>query len=97
MSRATFFDLDCPTCGRPLQIRLNLLGKLVNCRHCRAKFTATADQSGGIRGELATPRDIASEKATVPIRDELDRVERLLAQADQFLADDALPVSGDVG
>lgn len=34
------FDQSCPTCGRRLQIRVDLLGRIVACKHCRAQFTA---------------------------------------------------------
>ncbi len=42
MQAATFFERHCPTCGRPLQVRISLLGKSVRCPHCRAEFIATA-------------------------------------------------------
>ena len=40
MSGATYFVQDCPVCGRYLQVRLELLGKTVCCRHCRGSFIA---------------------------------------------------------
>lgn len=40
MSRATFFIRECPTCGRRLQIRIEYLGRLVQCKHCEAHFEA---------------------------------------------------------
>jgi hypothetical protein len=70
MSHATYFHLDCPTCGRPLQIQVSLLGQPVKCRHCCASFLATGDE--GLSN--AEP--------------DLDQVEELLRQADQFLAAD---------
>ena len=42
MQAATFFQRQCPTCGRPLQIRIQLLGKSICCPHCEAEFIATA-------------------------------------------------------
>ncbi|MHB9077846.1 MAG: response regulator [Pirellulaceae bacterium] len=41
MSRATFFIRECPTCGRRLQIRVEYLGRTVQCKHCEAKFEAS--------------------------------------------------------
>jgi hypothetical protein len=110
MSRATFFDLDCPTCGRPLQVRINLLGKPVKCRHCRAAFTASpssvtrfsstlaataapataratsvpADQSA-IRASVIS--DSVSSTESAPISPDLELVEKLLQEAEQWLAD----------
>ncbi len=40
MSNSTYFDRDCPTCGRRLQIRVEHLGKAVVCQHCQAEFEA---------------------------------------------------------
>ncbi len=40
MSRATFFLRACPVCGRRLQIRIQFLGRNVQCRHCAAEFVA---------------------------------------------------------
>ena len=40
MSNATYFDQECPTCGRRLHIRVEYLGKRVVCQHCRGKFLA---------------------------------------------------------
>jgi hypothetical protein len=37
---ATYFNQECPTCGRSLQIRLEYLGKFVTCRHCQGGFCA---------------------------------------------------------
>ena len=45
MSRSAYFYQDCPTCGRSLQVRVEYLGRLVICRHCRGEFEA-CDSSG---------------------------------------------------
>lgn len=51
MSRATFFVRECPTCGRMLQIRVEYLGRLLVCEHCRGGFEATdPDQCATSRG-----------------------------------------------
>jgi hypothetical protein len=41
MTRATYYVQECPTCGRRLQIRVEYLGKLVACQHCRGQFEAS--------------------------------------------------------
>lgn len=41
MSSKTFFVQECPTCGRPVNIRVAYLGKGVVCQHCRARFIAS--------------------------------------------------------
>ena len=40
MSSSTFFAQDCPTCGRKLLIRVEHLGTLLVCQHCRGQFYA---------------------------------------------------------
>jgi len=36
----TFFIQECPTCGRNLQIRLELLGRMIACPQCEAPIEA---------------------------------------------------------
>ncbi|QDV27013.1 hypothetical protein [Aureliella helgolandensis] len=38
MASGTFFVRDCPTCGRKLEVRVELLGRDVECIHCGAGF-----------------------------------------------------------
>lgn len=40
MPRSTYFVQECPTCGRNLQVRVEYLGKPVQCQHCHARFEA---------------------------------------------------------
>jgi DNA-directed RNA polymerase subunit RPC12/RpoP len=40
MASGTFFVRSCPTCGRKLEVRVELLGRQVECVHCGANFTA---------------------------------------------------------
>lgn len=50
------FFVNCPTCGRSLQVRIVYLGRSVACRHCRGKFIATdpsASDSGSMSKLLA--------------------------------------------
>ncbi len=41
MSYATTFLKQCPSCGRRLEIRVQCLGKNVQCTHCGSIFTAS--------------------------------------------------------
>ena len=36
----TFFIQECPTCGRKLRIRLELLGRVIACPQCEAPIEA---------------------------------------------------------
>jgi hypothetical protein len=69
MSKATFFVLECPTCGRHLEVRVKYLGRSVVCRHCRAQFEAYDPSS---RAPLPSDSGILL----------LQRVEELLASAE---------------
>jgi hypothetical protein len=40
MPSSLFFRQNCPACGRGLQVRVNYLGKPVQCQHCQADFVA---------------------------------------------------------
>lgn len=46
MPRSTYYVQECPTCGRNLQIRVEYLGKVVECQHCHARFEASDPVSG---------------------------------------------------
>jgi len=78
MSGATYFVQDCPVCGRYLQVRLELLGKTVSCRHCRGSFTA---------------RDPSLDKRNIraPGLRLLDRANQLLSAVDNFTVRPDLP------
>lgn len=41
MASGTLFVRPCPTCGRNLQVRVELLNREVQCCHCNAEFIAT--------------------------------------------------------
>jgi DNA-directed RNA polymerase subunit RPC12/RpoP len=73
MTKATYFDRACPTCGRQLAIRVELIGKEVSCQHCGGHFKANLGTDGN--------RD---EKRVE------GRIDRLLAQADQYLSNNHL-------
>ena len=40
MASGTFFVRACPTCGRSLEVRVELLGRDVECVHCGGIFMA---------------------------------------------------------
>lgn len=41
MSETAYFVQECPTCGRRLHIRVEYLGRVVVCNHCRGKLLAS--------------------------------------------------------
>jgi len=69
MSKATFFVLECPTCGRHLDVRVKYLGRTVVCQHCHAQFEAFDPE-----GRAPIPHDSGIML--------LARVEELLAAAE---------------
>ena len=46
MSVSTYFDEQCPVCGRGLRIRIEYQGRRVKCRHCHGQFVACDPASG---------------------------------------------------
>lgn len=44
MATGTVFRSHCPTCGRKLEIRVELLGRIVACQHCGATHVACEDR-----------------------------------------------------
>lgn len=65
-----FFNQACPVCGRPLHVRVQLLGERVYCQHCGGGFTAFDESLGG--GAVCRDR----------VDDLLARAERLLHGAE---------------
>ncbi len=53
MFHTPHFVQECPVCGRPLQIRVEYLGRLLTCQHCGGRFTArdAADLAGAAEGD----------------------------------------------
>lgn len=43
MASGTYFFRSCPTCGRQLNVRVELLGREIECAQCHAVFTATEE------------------------------------------------------
>lgn len=46
MASGTFFIRSCPTCGRHLEVRVELLGREVECVHCGGTFMANEEDEG---------------------------------------------------
>ncbi|MFO0903914.1 MAG: hypothetical protein U0939_12990 [Pirellulales bacterium] len=40
MLRSAYFVQECSTCGRRLEVRVELLGRRVECPHCHSQFVA---------------------------------------------------------
>ena len=70
MSNSVRFAKTCPTCGRTLQIPVDLMGKDVCCHGCGANFRAMTSE---VRPKLREPEGID------------ERVDRLIQAADQRL------------
>lgn len=47
MPKLTYFVQECPTCGRRLEVRVEYLGKAVNCQHCGGQFVASDPANAG--------------------------------------------------
>lgn len=58
MAAGTFFVRSCPTCGRALEVRVELLGRQVECVHCGATFTAS-EESQSARDDLRIEQVLA--------------------------------------
>lgn len=70
MSSSVRFAKICPTCGRTLQIPVELLGKEVCCHGCGAGFKANSS-------------DVST---SFPAAEDIDqRVDRLIQEADRQL------------
>lgn len=68
------FVQECPVCGRPLQVRVEYLGRMLTCQHCGGRFTA---------------KDPANQVEAAPRSNPLlARAERLLAISTQRLSGD---------
>jgi hypothetical protein len=48
MAVGTYFTRSCPTCGRNLQIRIDLLNRPVECTHCTAVFVASESDNSSL-------------------------------------------------
>lgn len=48
MAAGTYFIRSCPTCGRTLEIRVELLNRKAECSHCHATFVATETEERSV-------------------------------------------------
>lgn len=74
MATGTYFVRPCPTCGRQLEVRIELLGRTVACQHCGAEFFASQ------RAESAR-EELRIEDLLARARQYIDSVETLDAAA----------------
>ncbi|QDS88038.1 hypothetical protein CA51_17780 [Rosistilla oblonga] len=65
------FVQPCPTCGRKLEIGIELLGRAVACQHCLAEFTAA---------DPTSTQSILDDDSAL-----LARVDQALQRADNLL------------
>lgn len=70
----TYFLSECPTCARKLEIRVELLGKLVQCQQCGAVHEAN-DGSSRVRDRDASERRI--EQALARAKEYIASIESL--------------------
>ncbi len=49
MYGSVYFNQECPTCGRRLRIRVDFLGRVVACQHCKRSFQALDNTNANIR------------------------------------------------
>jgi len=68
--RATYFVQECPICGRRLQVRLEYLGKAIECPHCKGQM---------IGSDPALESRACSDSAEL-----LLKADQLLASADEL-------------
>ena len=66
MSGATYFVQECPTCGRQLEVRLEYLGRTLQCQPCHGQFETDSHSRHGVA--------IANPESSL-----LDRAEQLLS------------------
>jgi hypothetical protein len=57
MAKSPIFVQNCPVCGRRLNVRVEYLGKIVACSHCRGEFVA-ADPSSQRSAPGATAQSL---------------------------------------
>ncbi len=71
MASGTYFVRACPTCGRQLEVKVELLGRQVECVHCRATFTAS-EQSEGSRDDQRIEQVLARAQQYIESVETLD-------------------------
>ena len=71
MAAGTFFVRSCPTCGRALEVRVELLGREVECVHCGAEFLAS-EESHHASDDLRIERVLAKAQQYIDSIETLD-------------------------
>jgi hypothetical protein len=71
MAAGTYFIRSCPTCGRTLEVRVELLNRPVECLHCHGTFVASETEE----------RSVSDKR----IEQALARTQQFLAVANQNL------------
>ncbi|TWT40260.1 hypothetical protein [Botrimarina hoheduenensis] len=67
MPGSLFFVQQCPACCRSVQVRVDYLGKGIECPHCRAEFV----------GSESNPEQRAASESGLAL---LDRADELLKE-----------------
>ncbi len=49
----TFFQQECPVCGRHLRVRIEYLGRQIACRHCGHRMIAADSPSPSSRRDAS--------------------------------------------
>lgn len=76
MASRTMFLRSCPTCGRALEIRVELLGRDVECVHCGAGFTANQSSE-------ASQQDVRIDRVLARAKEYIDSVAPANTSADK--------------
>ena len=78
MASVTYFFRSCPTCGRHLNVRIELLGREVECVQCHAVFVATEEPE-------ISPDDLRIEQILARAQRYIDSVQAFNATAAEQL------------
>ncbi len=73
MFMKTCFRQDCPVCGRPLRIAVELLGRDAICEHCQGNFVATDPTTSANRDVISLVQPLLIVQ---PNRGQLDMLTR---------------------
>jgi hypothetical protein len=58
-----YFHQDCQVCGRPMNVRIELLGQRIRCGHCRGECDTREPNQHALGRNLAAQRGLISEMA----------------------------------
>ncbi len=80
MASGLYFRSACPTCGRKLEIRVELLGKMIVCQQCGAEHLA---MEASERAPLGQVSDERIERALARARAFMESVDSMNATASE--------------